>query len=317
MSDPTISVIIPAYNVEQYVAETIESLKAQTFEDYEAIIVNDGSSDHTENAIKPFLDDPRLHYIYQQNAGAAEARNTALKVAKGKWIALLDADDIWLPTKLEEQIALTQSDPLANIVYSNVIIFYMDGRQIEAFIESDLPDGDITAALYARNCVWASSAFVRSEDLRKIGGFTNQKLVEDYDTWLKLAHHGIRAKKCIGPTVKYRVRPGSQVSASIPNLQILIETLKRALDREDRGHYRRILRSHIGRIQGELAYMLAAEESRLENKSIKRHLWKAWQHQPKKLKWLILASICSMGIGQQVVARRLRKNIDAWDKERR
>src|SRR6266702_399564 len=101
---PAVSVIIPAYNVARYIGETLESVLAQTFTDYEVIVVNDGSPDteEFERAIEPYLS--RIRYLKQENRGASVARNTGLQAAGGEFIAFLDADDLWLPNYLEAQM---------------------------------------------------------------------------------------------------------------------------------------------------------------------------------------------------------------------
>ena len=100
-----VSIIMPSYNTGQYIKNTIESVIIQTHQDWELIIVDDCSTDNTDEIVKQFFDDPRIKYIKNiNNSGAAICRNKALREAKGKWIAFLDSDDVWLPEKLEEQI---------------------------------------------------------------------------------------------------------------------------------------------------------------------------------------------------------------------
>jgi len=107
---PKLSVIIAVYNKEKHIAKTLESLLAQTFTDFEIIIVNDGSTDGSEAIIKSF-DDKRIHYFTQENQGAAAGRNAAISKAKAPYIALLDADDYWYPHYLEEQNRLIENYP--------------------------------------------------------------------------------------------------------------------------------------------------------------------------------------------------------------
>ncbi len=95
---PNVSVIIPTYNRALYVTKAIDSVLAQTYKDYEIIVVDDGSTDNTKNVLEPYLG--RINYMYQENAGVSAARNTGIKSAKGQWIAFLDSDDEWLPEKL-------------------------------------------------------------------------------------------------------------------------------------------------------------------------------------------------------------------------
>lgn len=99
---PTVSVVIPTYNRAKYVTETIDSVLSQSYTDYEIIVVDDGSTDNTREALAPYMD--RIRYIHQQNSGVSAARNRGIKAARGKWIAFLDSDDIWLPEKLAVQI---------------------------------------------------------------------------------------------------------------------------------------------------------------------------------------------------------------------
>ena len=112
MSDPkpfSVSVVIPAYNAEPYIVRTIESVLAQTHPPDEIIVVDDGSTDQTAERVKHY--DAHVRYIHQPNAGASQARNTGIKAANSEWIAFLDADDEWLPEKLESQMDLLQRNP--------------------------------------------------------------------------------------------------------------------------------------------------------------------------------------------------------------
>lgn len=101
-----VSIIMPSYNTAQYIVKSIESVLAQSYANWELIIVDDCSTDHTDEAVSGYLTDPRIHYIKnEKNSGAAVSRNRALREAKGKWIAFLDSDDCWEPAKLQRQIA--------------------------------------------------------------------------------------------------------------------------------------------------------------------------------------------------------------------
>ncbi|HVQ37505.1 MAG TPA: glycosyltransferase family 2 protein, partial [Pyrinomonadaceae bacterium] len=103
-SPPKVSIVMPAYNVSTYIGETLDSVFAQTWTDYEVIVVNDGSPDtvELERALGPYR--PRIRYIKQNNLGAGAARNEGLRAAQGEFIAFLDADDLWFPNYLEEQL---------------------------------------------------------------------------------------------------------------------------------------------------------------------------------------------------------------------
>jgi glycosyltransferase involved in cell wall biosynthesis len=99
---PTVSVIIPTFNRSKLVVNAIQSVLCQTYQDYEIIVVDDGSTDDTEEALRPYMD--RIRYVYQENLGASAAQNKGVQLARGKWISILASDDLWLPTKLEAQL---------------------------------------------------------------------------------------------------------------------------------------------------------------------------------------------------------------------
>lgn len=106
-----VSIIMPSYNTANYIEASIESVRHQTYENWELIIVDDCSTDNTDEVVRPFLTDGRIRYLKnEQNSGAAVSRNQALREAKGKWIAFLDSDDLWLPEKLEKQVAFMEQN---------------------------------------------------------------------------------------------------------------------------------------------------------------------------------------------------------------
>ena len=109
--DDLVSVIMPSYNTAKFISESITSVQKQTYADWELIIVDDCSTDNTDEIVKPFLSDKRIKYIKNEaNSGAAVSRNRALREAKGKWIAFLDSDDLWHPDKLEKQIRFMEKN---------------------------------------------------------------------------------------------------------------------------------------------------------------------------------------------------------------
>ena len=116
-----VSVIMPSYNTAEYISESIASVRKQTYTDWELIIVDDCSADNTDELVKPILSDKRIKYIKNEtNSGAAVSRNRALREAKGKWIAFLDSDDLWLPVKLEKQIAFMKKNDY-HFSYTNYV----------------------------------------------------------------------------------------------------------------------------------------------------------------------------------------------------
>ncbi len=114
MDQELVTIITPSYNTGRFIGETINSVLSQTYTNWEMIIVDDCSSDNTDTIVQPFLSDKRIKYLKnEKNSGAAISRNYALREAKGRWIAFLDSDDLWMPTKLEKQIAFMEKNGYA------------------------------------------------------------------------------------------------------------------------------------------------------------------------------------------------------------
>lgn len=106
-----VSIIMPSYNTARFISESIASVRSQTYSNWELIIVDDCSADHTDDVVRPFLSDNRIKYLKnEKNSGAAVSRNYALREAKGRWIAFLDSDDLWMPDKLEKQIKFMETN---------------------------------------------------------------------------------------------------------------------------------------------------------------------------------------------------------------
>jgi glycosyltransferase involved in cell wall biosynthesis len=126
---PLVSVIIPTYNSAEFLLETLESVFAQTYQNLEVILVDDGSTDGTRRLIEPYLS--RLTYVYQDNAGESSARNHAIEMAQGEFLAFLDSDDTWLPDKLEKQLACLEGVPEAVVCYSPCYFINAVGAPVE------------------------------------------------------------------------------------------------------------------------------------------------------------------------------------------
>lgn len=184
---PKISVIIPAYNSEKTIQKTIESILNQTFTDFELIIINDGSQDYTLDIVSRFHD-PRIKVFSYENAGGNVSRNRGLKQALGEFVSFLDADDLWTPDKLRDQLQALQENTDAQVAYSwtdyineNGEIF-LSGTHITA-------DGDVYEKLLVNNFLEnGSNPLIRKEALLQLGGFDESlEAAQDWDMWLRLA----------------------------------------------------------------------------------------------------------------------------------
>lgn len=189
---PRVSIIIPAYNTAHLIAACLDSVFAQTFLDFEAIVVNDGSPDtpELENVLQPYLD--RIVYIKQVNKRAAGARNTAIARARGEFLAFLDSDDRWLPNHLESQMKQFEADPALCLVYSNALFTGNPAREVE-FMERcpSVGEAGFEAQVVERCQIPVSTVVARKAAIVKAGGFDESLTrCDDYNMWLRTAFYG-------------------------------------------------------------------------------------------------------------------------------
>jgi glycosyltransferase involved in cell wall biosynthesis len=184
---PTVSVIVPAYNAEKTILETIQSIRAQTFSDFELIVINDGSSDRTVELLST-INDPRLKVSSYENGGLPVARNRGIQRATGEFITFIDADDLWKPDKLEAQLKALQEYPEAGVVYSWTAFIDENSNFLYAW-EPLYWRGNVYPRLLIRNFISSgSNLLVRRQFIQAAGEFDpNLKSVEDWDYYLRLA----------------------------------------------------------------------------------------------------------------------------------
>ena len=189
---PRVSIIIPSYNTAHLIAACLDSIFAQTFQDFETIVVNDGSPDtpELERVLQPYLD--RIVYIKQTNKRAAGARNTAIAQARGEFLAFLDSDDTWLPNHLEAQMKLFESDPAYCLVYANAVLVGDPTRHVE-FMERcpSFGEAGFEAQVVERCQIPVSTVVARKVAVVKAGGFDETLArCDDYNMWLRTAFYG-------------------------------------------------------------------------------------------------------------------------------
>lgn len=208
---PEVSVIIPAYNTSQYIAATVQSVLAQTYTSHEVIVVNDGSPDTPamERALAPFRD--RILYVVQENGGISVARNTALALARGRYVALLDSDDAWEPDYLAVQVAALEADPSLAAVYPNALISGDHPHAGRTFRDICPSTGPVTfQAVLTQRCQVFISALIRRSAIARVGGFDPEfRSVEDFDLWLRLLAAGERIGYHDRVLVRFLKRRGS------------------------------------------------------------------------------------------------------------
>jgi glycosyltransferase involved in cell wall biosynthesis len=177
-----VTIAIPAYNAEIWLRETLNSALAQTYPAHEIIVVDDGSRDRTEEVARSFGD--KVRYIQQPNQGVSAARNTAIREATGDWIAFLDSDDLIVPEKLAEQVAVIEADPELVVVYSAFRYLYSDGATAEG---PSFPARDLWPALRYRTPILPSTAIIRRSVFDEVTGFNPKyHYGEDWDLWFRI-----------------------------------------------------------------------------------------------------------------------------------
>jgi glycosyltransferase involved in cell wall biosynthesis len=206
---PKVSIVIPAYNSLQFLPETIASVFQQTFKDFEVIVVNDGSSDATKDWVSQ-ITDPRVKLINQENQGLSGARNTGIAHASGDYIAFLDADDLWEPTKLEKQVICLDENPEIGLVYTWVALIDEHGKS-KGRVFKNYAENDVWHQLIEHNIVESGSvAMVRRQCFETCGVFDRnlRSFVEDWDMWLRIASR-YPFKVIAEPLVYYRQHSNS------------------------------------------------------------------------------------------------------------
>ncbi len=194
-----VDILIPAYNAAHFLPGTIESVLAQTEPDWRILLVDDGSTDGTREVVRQFMHDNadclrgRLTYIHQPNRGLSAARNTGIRCSDSPFIALLDADDLWLPTRLEESLGSLENAPAVGLSYGGVSRFAEKGTVIDTFVTSRLgktPQQTVTR-LYTRSVAFpCPTVTFRRQCIGTVGMFDELlRATEDRDLWLRIAQH--------------------------------------------------------------------------------------------------------------------------------
>jgi hypothetical protein len=185
---PEVSVIIPVYNGEAFIEQALESVFEQTFQDFEILVINDGSTDGTEARLAKYRD--RIKYVKQENVGLAATRGRGVQVARSSLIAFLDADDVWLPQKLERQMEVARSHPECGIITSDVLSFVDDRVVVSSLKEWYRPEsGNVLENLLFGNWIPPSAAMVRRECFDRVNTFSVPPPAygEDWLMWMQIA----------------------------------------------------------------------------------------------------------------------------------
>jgi glycosyltransferase involved in cell wall biosynthesis len=209
-----VSVIIPAYNAERYLAEAIDSAFSQTYSPVEVIVVNDGSTDGTEVVARGYL--PRIKFASQPNGGISKARNTAIEMAEGSFLALLDADDLWTPNKLDLQMAAFRKDPALDIVFGHMVQFLEGCGGDSRAIPGTVP----------------SCAVIRRESFFRVGRFDPEVKLAEFLNWYLLAREkGLREFTVPEVVLRRRIHGDNIGIRDQKDIGMYARLLKASLDR--------------------------------------------------------------------------------------
>src|SRR5262249_42208492 len=200
---PSVSGVSATYNYGRFRGGALESALTQTHRDLEVVVIDDGSTDDTPAVVAPFLADPRVRYHRTDHLGQPGAKNAGIRLCRAPLIAFLDADDLWLPTKLEKQLALFQSDPQPGVAYAQRLLMDQAGHLLQ-YRQPACHRGHILAEMYRTNFVCFSSVVVRGAVFAAVG-LSDERLpmAIDYDLWLRAAKQ-FRFDYVAEPLVKYR-----------------------------------------------------------------------------------------------------------------
>lgn len=278
--NPLVSIIIPAYNAERYIARAIKSALNQTWRDIEVIVVDDGSTDRTAEIVRSFKD-PRVRYIYQQNQNVGSARNHGIKESKGKYITFLDADDEYLPEKVEKQVEFLEQNPKYQVVYCDTIQFYSDNPDKLFIKKGEHPSGDIFEALLHSSVINPNTVMMAKELLVKVGMFDERpNFPEDWELWLRIARAGYLFGHIHEGLVKVEMRKDSKTTIEV-NLQAkkylleIFQNLFSVMTPEERERYK--TDSLLAALKRKILFVLLITSMPPPLKSPLLFIWKLYQ----------------------------------------
>jgi glycosyltransferase involved in cell wall biosynthesis len=239
---PSFSVLMPAYNAARTISSAISSVLSQTRGDFELIVVDDGSTDATTARVQQYLCDNRVKLISQENRGQASARNVALAAANGRYVSLLDSDDLWLPQYLDLMASHLDANALAAVAYTDAWVLDEETRRVSRttamrrwhpqVVPTD-PLGFLRALLELGNFVYVS-ATVRRSVLADVGSFrVGLEPSEDYELWLRIAAHGYPFVRIGCPQAIYRRSPHQMTADQARLMRAASEVFRIVADEYD------------------------------------------------------------------------------------
>lgn len=301
-----VSVVIPAYNQAHFLADAMRSVLAQTYTDFELILVDDGSTDDTPAVARQFngLLPNRLHYIRQTNQGLAGARNTGIRSAAGEFVALLDSDDQWLPDYLKKMLQMTEEQPQATVYYCPVVYMDADGRELpQQTTGIELSPDQIYPAMLRANFLVPSTILARRQVVLEAGLFDPIfRRLQDWELWLRLLRAGHTFAGTRERLVRYRLHGSSLSSDAVGGQRAALAMVEKLFGSDD-GQYQGWLEEKRRAYGGAYRYQVLSYVQRQDDwQSAAQYLRKALQVDPSIAGDINL--FYELGLGAQPIGYR-------------
>lgn len=285
---PRISVVIPTFNCERFLRKAINSALAQTYRDFEIILVDDGSTDGTQALVAEF--GTSVCYISQSNQGVSAARNLALSKASGEFIAYLDADDMWNPEKLALQVEFLDAHPNCGFVHSEVAVIDEQDNVLHARFNQEtgraVPQGQCTREILLRCHIQTLTVVERRRAFDRVGGFDwRMPVAQDYLHWILVVLQGYEVGYIPHPLGQYRWRAGSLMASQRRLLKDFVTIYKvllieKRLERTHGEEVAEVVKRQLYSMQRKLAYIERVEGSQ---RDARQRLWNLIQEHPFQL----------------------------------
>jgi glycosyltransferase involved in cell wall biosynthesis len=312
---PLISVIIPSYNSARFVLQAVQSALAQTYSPVEVIVVDDGSTDDTRERLVPW--DGRIRYVYQSNGGLSKARNRGIKEARGDLIAFLDADDQWLPEKLDKQWERLRANPEAPLIHTDLYRLYEPvGERVYKYRDRERFSGYCYTEFFWGNAVVPSTVVVTRRCLEEVGRFDEEirgASTQDFDLWIRIARR-FPLSYVDEPLVLYRYHPTNASRNHRMMLEDEFYVLAKALQ-ADPGLWQALGQDWVRRRMSELTFQAGyANVDAGDLPRARRCFRAALGYAPQRLEmWAFWAStFLPPGLRQRLRRVKQRLLIPAW-----
>ena len=311
MTRELVSIIIPIYNGEEFLEQALESVRWQTYANWECILLDDGSTDRTAEICRSWAErDPRFHYHRQENRGLAAARNAGVREAKGSFVQFLDDDDLLLPERLVKCLDVFQREPEAGVVYSDYVC-YRPGEGFSRTLPSKIPGQDAARALLFEQAI-TFATYVHVFLFRKevVGQYPFDESLhsycEDVECWVRVASGGVRFSYIDDVLVIYRFSPGSLIANESRLMSGRVTVLRGFGDHPLAIAHRDDYGRAITYWRQRLAMACFMEKRFSDGRKIMQEIWgvSRWPAQIKMLGWWIL-----MHFGTKETIVRLRSQI--------